>query len=312
MKAIVYNRKCHPDRLVYCDIAKPVPNDNQVLIKISSVSLNAADYRAMKMGIIPKRKIFGSDIAGIIEAVGKNITEFKPSDEVIGCLIHYGYGGLAEYIAVSEKALIKKPKQISFEDASTLPIAGITAIQALRNKGNIQKGHKVLIVGSSGSVGIFAVQLAKYFEAEVTGVCSTRNVQQTISLGADYVIDYTKDNFSNQSIRYDIILGINGNYPLLSYHKSLTKNGIYVMVGGSLSQIFKSILFGWLLSFGTKKMKFVAATELNTDLKILADLIEKGFIKPVIERRYTLDKAVDAMNYVRKGHSSGKVVINIA
>ena len=311
MKAIVYNRKCGPDRLVYCDIAKPVPNDSQVLIKISSVSLNAADYRAMQLGLIPKSRIFGSDIAGIIESVGKNCSEFKPGDEVIGCLVSFGHGGLAEYVAVSEKALVIKPKQISFEDASTLPIAGITALQGLRNKGNIKKGNKVLIVGSSGGVGIFAVQLAKYFQAEVTGVCSTRNVKQSFAIGADHVIDYSKDHFLKLTMRYDIILGINGNYSLLSYHKALTKNGAYIMVGGSFSQIFKSIIFGWVLSFGTKKMKFVVATELNTDLKFLADLVENGFIKPVIERRYTLDKAVDAMNYVRNGHASGKIVINI-
>jgi NADPH:quinone reductase-like Zn-dependent oxidoreductase len=311
MKAVIYNKKGSPDKFVYCDVDKPVPQENEILIKIHAVSLNAADYRAMKFGIIPKKKIFGADIAGIIESVGTKACSFKPGDKVIGTLIHYGYGGLAEYVAVSEKAVIKKPERISFEEASTLPIAGITAIQALRNKGNIQKGHKVLIVGSAGSVGTFAVQLAKYFNAEVTGVCSTKNVQQTFSLGADHVIDYTKESFVKQTKRYDIILGVNGNYPLLAYLKTLTKNGTYIMVGGSLSQIFKSLLFGWLLSFGTKKMKSVAATELNTDLKILADLLETGSIKAVIERYYPLNKAGDAMNYLSQGHSSGKVVIKI-
>jgi NADPH:quinone reductase-like Zn-dependent oxidoreductase len=312
MKAVIYNKKSTPDKFVYCNVDKPVPNDNEILIKIHTVSLNAADYRAMKLGIIPKKKIFGADIAGIIESVGKNVYSFIPGNEVIGCLIHHGYGGLAEYVAVSEKAVIKKPERISFEDASTLPIAGITAIQALRNKGNIQKGYKVLIVGCSGSVGTFAVQLAKYFGAEVTGVCSTRNIQQTLSLGAEHVIDYTKENFAKQNVHYDIILGVNGNYPLLAYRKALSKNGIYVSVGGSLSQVFKSIFFGWLLSIGTKKFKFVAARELNFDLKILADLVAENCIKPLIERRYPLDKTTDAINYLSLGHSSGKVVINIA
>ena len=311
MKAVVYNRKSYPDKLVFCDINKPVPNDNEVLIKVHAVSLNAADYRSMKMGLIPKRKIFGADIAGRIESVGKNISLFKPGDEVMGDLASYGFGGLAEYVTAPESAVIIKPNQISFEDGATLPMAAVTALQALRNGANIQKGQKVLIVGSSGGVGTFAIQLSKYFEAEVTGVCSSKNVQQTLSLGADYVIDYTKENFMKRGKYYNIILGINGNYPLLAYKKILTSNGTYVMVGGSLSQIFKSLLFGWMLSFGSKKMKSLAAKANKTDLELLATLLEKGKIKPVIDRRYSLDKAADAMNYLKQGHSTGKVVINI-
>jgi NADPH:quinone reductase-like Zn-dependent oxidoreductase len=311
MKAVVYNRKSYPDRLVYCDINKPVPNDNEVLIKVHAVSLNAADYRSMKMGLIPKRKIFGADIAGRIESVGKNISLFKPGDEVMGDLASYGFGGLAEYVTAPERAVIIKPDQISFEDGATLPMAAMTALQALRNSANIQKGQKVLIVGSSGGVGTFAIQLSKYFEAEVTGVCSSKNVQQALSLGADYVIDYTKENFMKREKQYNIILGINGNYPLLAYKKILTSNGTYVMVGGSLSQIFKSLLFGWILSFGSKKMKSLAAKANKPDLELLATLLEKGNIKPVIDRRYSLDKTADAMNYLKQGHPTGKVVINI-
>jgi len=311
MKAIVYTRKSFPERLVFCDINKPVPNDNEVLIKVHAVSLNAADYRSMKMGLIPKRKIFGADIAGRIESIGKNISLFKPGDEVMGDLASYGFGGLAEYVTAPEKALVIKPDQISFEDAATLPMAALTALQALRDRANIQKGQKVLVVGSAGGVGTFAIQLAKYFEAEVTGVCSSKNVQQTLSLGADYVIDYSKENFLKREKQYNIILGINGNYPLLACKKILTSNGTYVMVGGSLSQILKSLLFGWILSFGSKKMKSLAAKANKTDLQLLATLLEKGNIKPVIDRRYSLDKTADAMNYLKQGHSTGKVVINI-
>jgi NADPH:quinone reductase-like Zn-dependent oxidoreductase len=311
MKAVVYNKKSYPDRLVYCDIDKPIPNDNEVLIKVHNVSLNAADYRSMEMGIIPKRKIFGADISGRIESVGRNISLFKPGDEIMGDLASFGFGGLAEYVTAPEKTLIIKPEQISFEEAATMPMAAMTALQALRNKGNIQKGYKVLIVGSAGGVGTFAIQLAKYFEAKVIGVCSSKNVQQTYSLGAEYVIDYTKEDFTKRDTRYDIILGINGNYPLLAYKKILTSNGIYVMVGGSLSQIFKSFLFGWILSFGSKKMKSVSAKANKPDLDFLAKLLEKGIIKSVIDRYYPLDKAVDAMNYLKQGHSTGKVVINI-
>jgi len=311
MKAIVYSKKSFPDKLVYCDVEKPIPDDKEVLIKVNSVSLNAADYRSMKMGLIPKRKIFGADIAGRIESIGKNISLFKPGDEVIGDLASYGFGGLAEYVTAPERALIIKPDQVSFEEAATLPMAAMTALQALRDKGNIQKGQKVLIVGSAGGVGTFAIQLAKYFETEVTGVCSSKNVQQTLSLGANYVIDYTKENFTKKDKRYDIILGINGNYPLSAYKKTLTSNGKYVMVGGSLSQIFKSLLLGWVFSFGSKKMKSVAAKANKTDLELLTKLLEKGIIKPVIDRRYSLDKTADAMDYLKQGHATGKVVINI-
>jgi NADPH:quinone reductase-like Zn-dependent oxidoreductase len=309
MKAVVFNKKGSPAKLIYCSVDKPVPNDDEVLIKVHAVAPNAADYRSMKMGIIPKRKIFGADIAGCVESVGKNITQLKPGDEVMGDLASFGFGGFAEYATAPEKALIIKPAKISFEEGATLPMAALTALQALRDKGNIQKGQKVLIIGSSGGVGTFAVQLAKYFDAEVTGVCSSKNVQQTSSLGADYVIDYTKENFTNSDMRYNLILAINGNYPLSAYKKVLTPNGIYVMVGGSLSQIFKSLLFGWLMSFGSKKMRFLSAKANKNDLEFLAKLLEDGKIKPVIDRRYSLDKTADAMSYLSEGHSHGKVVI---
>lgn len=311
MRAIVYYKKNYPDKLVYCEVDKPVPNDNEVLIKVHAVSLNAADYRSMKMGIIPKNKIFGADIAGRIETAGKNVSIFKPGDEVMGDLASFGFGGLAEYVTAPERALIIKPELVSFEDAATLPMAAMTAIQALRDKAGVQKGQKVLIVGSSGGVGTFSIQLAKYFGAEVTGVCSSKNVQQALSLGADYVIDYTKEKFTEKDKKYDIILGINGNYPLKAYMKTLASNGIYVMVGGSLSQIFKSLVFGRLLSFGSRKMKSLAAKANKTDLELLAKLLEKGIIKPVIDQSYPLEMTAAAMNYLKQGHSTGKVVINI-
>ncbi|MFO7656978.1 MAG: NAD(P)-dependent alcohol dehydrogenase [Bacteroidales bacterium] len=301
-----------PHKLALCEIDKPIPKDNEVLIRVQVVSLNAADYRSMKMGMIPKSRIFGADVAGIVESVGKNTSIFMPGDEVIGDLSNLGFGGLAEFVAAPEKALVLKPRQVSFEAAATLPLAGITALQALRNKGDIQKGQKVLIVGSAGSVGPFAVQLAKYFGAELTGVCSTKNLSQTLSLGADKVIDYTKEDFLNGNERYDLILGINGNYPLFAYRKSLNPNGKYVMVGGSLSQIFKSLLFGWLLSFGSKKMKSATAKANKQDLEFLAGLLENGSIKPVIERRYPLEKTADAMDYLSLGHPTGKVIILVS
>ena len=311
MKAVVYNKKGLPDKLIYRDVEKPGPNDNEVLIKILAVAANAADYRSMRMGIIPKRRIFGADIAGRVESVGKNIRQFKPGDEVIGDLSDCGFGGFAEYTVAPEKALIPKPVKILFEEAAALPMAAITALQALRNKGNIQKGQTVLIVGSGGGVGTFAVQLAKYFGAVVTAVCSTKNVEQTDSLGADYIIDYTKENFTKSNRCYDLILAVNGNRPLSAYKRILNPNGIYVMVGGALLQVFKSILFGWLMSFGSKKMRSLAAKSNQKDLGFIVKLVEDGKIKPVIDRRYPLDKTADAMRYLGEGHAQGKVVINV-
>ena len=311
MKAVIYNKKGSPEKLIYCDVDKPIPNDNEVLIKIHAVSVNAADYRAMRMGMIPKRRIFGADISGRVESVGKNILQFKPGDEVMGDLAAYGFGGFAEYVGAPEKALIPKPAKLSFEEAAALPMAGLTALQALRDKGNIQKGQTVLIAGGGGGVGTFAVQLARYFGATVTAVCSSKNVEQTRSLGADYVIDYTKEDFTKNDRRYDLVLAINGNRRLSDYKRILHPNGKYVMVGGALSQIFKSIFFGWLMSLGSMKMVTLLAKSNQEDLEFIAKLAVDGKIKPVIDIRYSLDKAADAMRYLGEGHARGKVVINV-
>ena len=311
MKAVVLNKKGQPDRLVYCEVDKPVPVDDEVLVRVHAVSLNAADYRSMKMGMIPKRKIFGADISGRVESVGKNIREFIPGDEVMGDLASYGFGGLAEYVAAPEGLIIHKPGTVTFEYAAAIPMAGVTALQALRDKGGVRKGQKVLIVGSAGGVGTFAVQLAKYFGCKVTGVCSTGNIQQPLSLGADEVIDYTREAFTVEGRKYDLILAVGGNYPLTAYRKALADNGTYVMVGGGLSQIFKSLIFGRFLSLGSRKMKVLAAKANRTDLEFLVKLVEQGAIKPVIERQYALENAAEAMNYLVQGYSGGKVIINI-
>jgi 2-desacetyl-2-hydroxyethyl bacteriochlorophyllide A dehydrogenase len=311
LKAIVYKKKALPDKLVHCDIEKPIPNDNEVLVKIIAVSVNAADYRAMKMGLIPKKKVFGADIAGRVESVGENIKQYRYGDEVVGDLADYGFGGFAEYAVAPEKSLVHKPLRISFEDAAALPMAAVTALQALRDKGNIQEGRQVLILGSGGGVGTFAVQLAKYFGATVTAVCSTKNVEQTNSLGADYVIDYTKENFTKSDRSYDIIVAVNGNYSLLACKRILNQKGIYIMVGGALSQIFKSILFGWVMSFGSKKIRFLAAKSSQKDLEFIVKLVSDGKIKPVIDRQFPLDKTAEAIRYLSEGHARGKVVINV-
>lgn len=311
MKAVVYNKKGTPDKLIYNEVDKPEPNDEEVLVKTMAVSVNAADYRSMHLGIIPKGRIFGADISGKVVSVGKNIRQFKTGDEVIGELSNAGFGGFAQYTVAPEKALAVKPAALSFEEAAALPLAAVTALRALRDKGNLQKGQKVLIVGSSGGVGTYAVQLAKYFGAEVTAVCSTRNAAQTISLGADIIIDYTKEDFTKSKKRYDLILAVNGNYPLSAYKRLLTRNGIYVMVGGAMVQIIKSLLLGKLMSLGSKKMLTLSAKSNKKDMELIIKLAEEGMVKPIIERRYPLDKTAEAMRYVAEGHARGKVVINI-
>jgi NADPH:quinone reductase-like Zn-dependent oxidoreductase len=311
MNAVVYHKKGSPEKLVYTSVEKPIPNDNEVLIKIEAVSINAADYRSMKMGIIPKKRIFGADVSGMVEAVGKNISKWKPGDEVLGDLSGCGFGGLAQYAVAPEKALVRKPATLSNEEAAALPMAAVTALQALRNKGKLQPKQKVLIAGSGGGVGTFAVQLAKYFGAEVTAVCSTKNVELSKLLGADDVIDHSKNDFTKTSTRYHLIVAVNGNRPLYAYRRILTQNGRYVMVGGALMQIFKSLLLGWLFSLGGRKMLSLAAKSSQSDLEFIVKLAAEGIIKPVIDRRYTLDKTAEAMQYVSQGHAQGKVVISV-
>ncbi len=312
MKAVVYNKKSKPDKLVYTEVEKPAPGDKEILIKVVASSVNAADYRSMSLGIIPKRKIFGADIAGVVEAVGKNVTQWKPGDEVIGDLADAGFGSFAEYNVSPENMVVQKPAALSFENAAAIPLAGITALQALQNKGNIQKGQKVLIVGSGGGVGTFAVQLAHYFGAEITAVCSAKNVEMAKQLGAHHLIDYTKDDFTKTNRRFDLILAINGNKGLLAYRRLLAPEGKFVMVGGAMAQIFKSLIFGKLLSPGKKKMMTLSAKANQTDIEFLAKLAVEGHIKPVIERSYTLDKAAEAFQYLSKGHSRGKVIIQVS
>jgi NADPH:quinone reductase-like Zn-dependent oxidoreductase len=311
MKAIVYQKGNSPDCLVLREVEKPFPHDNEVLVKIIAVSVNAADYHSMKMGIVPKHKIFGSDISGQVEAVGKNIRHFAVGDEVFGDISACGFGGFAEYAAVSEIPLALKPAGVSFEAAAAVPMAAVTALQALRNAGNIQLGQKVLICGAGGGVGTFAVQLAKYLGAKVTAICSTRNVELMRSLGADYVVDYTHEDYLKSSNRHDLILAVNGRQPLSAYKRALSPSGTAVIVGGALSQVIKSLLLGPILSLGGRKVCVLIAKPNAIDLEFIIKLVEAGKIKPVIERRYPLSETAEAMRYLSGGHARGKVVISV-
>lgn len=311
MKAIVYDKHNAPDVLTLREVAKPVPGDDQVLVKVVAVSLNAADYRSMSLGIIPKHKIFGGDIAGRVESIGKNITRFQIGDEVFGDIISSGWGGLAEYVAVTESVLARKPADISFIDTASLPIAGITALQGLRDQGNLQPGQNVLIYGAAGGVGTFAVQLAKVFSAHVTAVCSTRNVELVKSMGADRVIDYTKEDFARIGQRYHVILAVNGKRTMATYMRALHAGGYLVGAGGAFSQIIAMMLAGPILSLGNKKAGILTAKTNKEDLEFLARLVEEGKLKPVIEKIYPLEEAPQAMDYLMQGHARGKVVISI-
>lgn len=309
MKAIIYDKKS-AEQLIMQDIDKPIPSENQVLVKVHAASVNAADYRSMKMGLIPKSKIFGADVAGTIEAVGDNVKNYSVGDEVVGDLSAYGFGGFAQYVAADERAFVLKPQSVSFELAASVPMAAVTAYQALI-KGNIQPRQKVLICGAGGGVGTFAVQLAKHFQTEVTTVCSTNNVSIMQQLKADHIINYKTESFTEKGDRYDLILAINGNYSLSDYKKALTSHGTVVIVGGSISQLLKSMLFGKLLFLGSKKLMNLSAKSSTTDLLRILKLIESGDATPIIDRRYPLDQTAEAVKYIQKGHAQGKVIINI-
>jgi NADPH:quinone reductase-like Zn-dependent oxidoreductase len=243
--------------------------------------------------------------------VGENVKRFAPGDEVIGVLSDFGFGGFAEYAVAPEAGLAHKPKNVSFEDSAALPLAGITALQALRDKGHLQSGQEVLIIGSGGGVGTFAVQLAKLFGARVTAVCSARNLQQTKSLGADEVLDYAQDDFTKRIGAYDLIIAVNGNYPLSACMKCLKLGGKYVMIGGELPQIFKALLLGKLMSIGSKKVYSQMTKSNRDDLESIVKLTAEGRIRPLIDKSYPLEQTPEAMRYTAAGHARGKVTIKV-
>jgi NADPH:quinone reductase-like Zn-dependent oxidoreductase len=311
MKAIVFNKQGTPDKLLLQEVEKPVPNENEVLVKIHAVSVNAADYRSMQFGIIPKNGIFGSDVAGVVEAVGIQVKSLHVGDAVLGDLSGKGSGGFAEFVTAPESLLAIKPETVTFEDAAAVPMAAMTALQAIRDKGQVRAGQKVLIYGSGGGVGTFAVQLAKHYGAEVTAVCSTKNIGQAHALGADHVVDYTKEDILCLDRKFDVIIVVNGNRRLMHYKKAMASGGRVVMVGGSLSQILKTMIFGPILSIGSKKISMLAAKVVTKDLEFIIDLVAEGKLKPVIDRTYPLEETPEAIKYLKQGHAQGKVVISV-
>ncbi len=324
MKAIVCTKYGSPDVLQLQEVAKPIPQADDVLIKIRAASINARDWRMMRAkpffirlkpgGLLqPTNKILGGDVAGWIEAIGRQVKQFKPGDEVFGYLPSAtGRGTFAEYVCANENMIALKPANLSFEQAAAVPVAALTALQGLRNNGHIQSGQKVLINGASGGVGTFAVQIAKAFGAEVTAVCSTRNLDLVRSLGADHVIDYTRDDFTRHGQRYDLILAVNGYHPISDYLRALSPKGSCVVAGGSMRQLFQAALQGRRTAqTNSPRIFIVSLAQDRQDLVLMTDLLEVGKVVPVIDGCYPLSRTAEALWYFEKEHTRGKVVITI-
>jgi NADPH:quinone reductase-like Zn-dependent oxidoreductase len=324
VKAIVYSKYGSPDVLRLREVPKPAPKDDEVLIRIHAASINSRDWRLMRANpffirlvpggfLQPKNQILGADVAGQVEAIGSNIKQFEPGDEVFGYLPSAtGRGTFAEYVCANEKAITLKPANLTFEQAAAVPEAAMTALQGLRNKGNLHPGQKVLINGASGGVGTFAVQIAKAFGAEVTGVCSTRNLEMVRSIGADHVIDYTKEDFTQRGEHYDLILAVNGYHPISDYLRVLIPGGIYVVTGGSMRQLFQAALQARRSHrVGSPNTHVVSLVHKQEDLIFLRGLLESGRVNPVIDGSYPLRRTDEAMRYFEETHAKGKVVIAV-
>ncbi len=320
MKAIVYHEYGSPDLLKLEEVRKPTPADDQLLIKVHAVSVNRSDWEGLvgkplyvRIGGLfkPKDGILGSDIAGIVEAVGKDVKQYKPGDEVFGLMLNYG-GGFAEYACKSEKAMALKPAGMTFEEASAIPQAAFIALQGIRDKGQVRPGQKVLINGAGGGTGTFAIQLAKLARAEVTGVDNTEKLDFMRSLGADHVIDYTKEDFTKNGQQYDLILDVIANRSVFAFKRALKPNGSYFMAGGSVATIFQMLLLGLLIRRTTSRnIKLLVVQTESKDLVYITELIESGKVKLVIDKRYSLSETAEALRYLGEGHVKGKIVITV-
>lgn len=323
MKAIIYSEYGSPSVLRPADVPQPEPKNDELLVKVYATGLNAADRLQLSgrpyvvrlfVGALrkPKHAILGADVAGVVEAVGGQVTRFRPGDAVFGDLSGAGWGGLAEYVCAPERCWAAKPDGTGFEQAAAVPMAAVTALQGLRDKGQIKPGQQVLIHGASGGVGTFAVQIAKAYGAEVTAVCSARNGDMARSLGADHVIDYTREDFAQNGRRYDLILAANGRRSMGDYRRALAPGGICVVAGGAMRQIFASMLLGRLFSTGGRKVTSLTAQSSSADLAAVGELLEAGKIRPVIDRCYPLSETAEAFRYLEREHARGKVVISVA
>ncbi|MCC7359090.1 MAG: NAD(P)-dependent alcohol dehydrogenase [Anaerolineales bacterium] len=324
MKAIVRHAYGSPDILQVTEVETPTPKDDEVLIKVQATSVNAADWRMLRADpflarldsglFTPRNKILGVDVAGTVEATGSAVKQFRVGDEVFGNIFDLRGGAFAEYVAAPERLLVRKPANLTFQQAAAVPLAAVTASRGLRHYGQTKPNQKVLINGASGGVGTFAVQIAKALGADVTAVVSTRNVELARSLGADHVVDYKhKDPLAGIAARYDVILAVNGYQPLATYRQALRPGGIYVMAGGSAAQVFQAMLFGaWTFRTGDRKFSLLETKPSQEDLAFVAGLIEAGQVTPVIDRCYPLEAVPEAIRYLEAGQVRGKVVIGVA
>ena len=322
MKAIVYTKYGSPDVLELKEVEKPTPKDNEALVKVHAASLNAPDldylrgrFFARFQGLFkPKFNILGSDIAGRVESVSGNVKQIQPGDEIIVNSFGYGFGGFAEYVCVPEIVLTLKSASITFEEASTLPSSAIIALQGLRDKRQIQPGQKVLINGAGGGTGTFAVQIAKYFGAEVTAVDSTKKLDMLRSIGADHVIDYTQEDFTKSGQRYDMIFDVVASHSTFDYKRALSPRGIYIVVGGSTARLFKILFLGPLITIiGSKKIGMAAwKPNKKEDLVFINELLEAGKVVPVIDKCYPLSETAEALRHLEEGFSfQGNIVITV-
>ena len=321
MKAIVYTKYGPPEVIQLKEVEKPTPRDNEALVKVHAASVNDWDWMALNgesfvnrliHGLLkPKIKILGCDIAGQVEAVGKNVKQFQQGDEVFGDLCECGFGGFAEYVCAPENALALKPASMTFEEAAAIPQAGMLAVQGLRDKGQIQSGQKLLINGAGGGVGTFGVQIAKLYGVEVTGVNSSGKLDMMRSIGFDHVIDYTKEDFTKNGKCYDLILDNKMNRSIFDYMRALSPNGIYVTTGESIARVFQAFLLGPLISLFSKKSIRIVALKPNKDLAYMNELFEAGKITSVIDGPYKLSEVPEALRYFGEGNHKGKVVITV-
>jgi len=319
MKAVIYEKYGSPDVLQIREMPKPVPADDQILVKIHAVSINGSDREGLvgkplyaRLGGLPHNNILGSDIAGMVEAVGRNNSEFKVGDEVFGEIPGY-HGGFAEYVCLSGKTLMTKPAGMTFEEASAIPQGGVIAFNGIIKQGQVQTGQKVLINGAGGSGGTFAIQLAKHHGAEVTGVDNTGKLAFLRTLGTDHVIDYTREDFTKGGERFDLILDLIAHRSAFAYAQALKPNGTYFFTGGSVATIFQILFLGPLIKrMKSKNVRMLAVPQNREDLIAITELCTAGKVRPVIDRTYSFDEIPEAMRYVSDGHAKGKVVVSVA
>ncbi len=320
MKAIVHHEYGSPDVLKLEEVDMPTPADNELLIKVHAVSINRSDWEGLtgkplyaRLGGLfkPGYKILGSDIAGTVEAIGKDVKQFKSGDKVFGLISNYG-GGFAEYACKSERALALKPAAMTFEQAAAIPQAAFIALQGIHEKGQVQPGQKVLINGAGGGTGTFAIQLAKLAGAEVTGVDNAEKLELMLSLGADHVIDYTKEDFTKNGQQYDLILDVIAYRSVFAYRRALAPNGTYFVAGGSVATMFQILFLGpWIRRITSRNIRVLAVQTDSKDLVYITELIESGKVKLVIDKRYSLSETAEALRYLGEGHAKGKVVITV-